>query len=77
MRNMLLPLNRSEIERYFVEPRFSSLIHSAIFEACTLIVNPTAKFSVFLVPFWHIACIARRDTSGALVGGIQDGGETV
>jgi hypothetical protein len=63
-----------EIETNLVELRFSFLIHFVSFEACTLSADPFAQFFVFLVSTWHITCNARRESSGVLVGGIQDEG---
>jgi hypothetical protein len=45
-----------EIETNFFELLSSVLIHFAIFEACTLIVDPNAQCRVFLVLLWHSAC---------------------
>jgi hypothetical protein len=57
-----------EIETNFVEHPFSFRFHSAIVEACTLIVDPIAQCRVTLVSRWHIACKAGREIGGALVG---------
>jgi hypothetical protein len=67
----------TELETDFVEPRFSYLIHNAIFEACTLRGDPIGQFRVFLVPSWHIDCNAGRAKGGVLVGGSQDEDKTV
>jgi hypothetical protein len=42
-----------EIEVKLVELRFSFKIHRAIFEACTLLVNPSAQLWVEPVTGWH------------------------
>jgi hypothetical protein len=57
-----------ELETNFLKPTFSFLIHHAVFEECTLLVDPSAQFWVFLVPEWHTACNSGRRQGGTLVG---------
>jgi hypothetical protein len=50
-----------ELETNFVEHPFSFLIHFAIFETCTQIIDPTVQLWIFLVLLWHIACNSGRE----------------
>jgi hypothetical protein len=76
MRNLFLHLTRSEVERYFVEPRASFLIHSTILEAYTLRNDPITQCRVFLLLVWSTTCNSDRDR-WSVGGGIQDEGKTI
>jgi hypothetical protein len=56
------------IETYFVKHPFSFLIHFAISEACTLMVDPPGQFRVFLIRFWHFTWNTGGETGGVLMG---------
>jgi hypothetical protein len=55
-----------EIEPNFFELLSSFRIHFAVFEACTLKVDPFAQFRVFRVLLWHFTCNVGRNTCGVL-----------
>jgi hypothetical protein len=63
----ILAMSR-ENETNLIELLFSFLIHFAIFEECTLIVDPHGPLRVFLVLHWHIACKFGREREEVLVG---------
>jgi hypothetical protein len=66
-----------EFKTNLIELRFSFKIHSAIFEAGTLLVNPNAQLWVKAVTLRHVTYNTGREKGRVLVEVFKDEGETV